>query len=479
MARTNLYIVFLVCFHLLSNPVHAAPWNLTSAVSVTEAYSQSTTFANNKSDSDIRTQINPNFQLSKTGTRFLLSGGYGLRQDIITDEETRYSTAHSFNVASTLEALRERLFFRASSSLAQVADDPFQAITLNNYFEDVERHDSWSNLFGATARQRLGMLATFEVNGDYHYSKQSSINLGSTSTLGESARLMSGPSFRRIPWYVSYNRRQTGYGLEVEHASTIETIGGNGSVIVNRTLSLGLSGGYDRLSTRQSLARRPSGYYLMGNIRVTPSVRTSMDVGYGKRYKSDNYTASLSHKSRKSTWSAMYNQSLGTRDIIDFESRTATFADSSGNIIINPATNQAFSVNFLIPVLKDELVLSRTGQGAVDYKLKKLTAKSAAYYTRREYLVTLQTDTTIGGNVGVTWTASRRATMNMSADLTRLAISSANRRDYLGSLLVGANFNAGKNANLSLDYRYSRRMSSEHAADGDTNRITARFSANF
>lgn len=479
MARSSRYIFFFMYIYVLSHPVLAAPLTLTSAVSVSEAYSQSTTFADNKTESSVRTQINPNFQLSKSGSRFSLSGGYGMRQDIITDEQTRYSTAHIFNGASTLEALREHLFFRASSSLTQVADDPFQAISLNNYFEDVERHDVWSSIFGVMAQQRLGMLANFELNGDYHYTKQSSLFLSSSSTLSERARLSAGPTFRRMPWFVSYERRRTGYGLEIENASTIETVGGSGSIIVNRMLSFSLSGGYDRISTNQSLARRPTGYYLMGNVRFTPSVRTSMDVGYGKRYSTDVYTANLMHRSRKSTWAASYNHSLGTRATIDLETRTATFVNSSGNVIIDPRTNQAFSINLLIPVLKDEFVLSRTGQGSVQYNLKKLTVNGVAYYTRREYLTTLQHDTYIGGNVGATWKASRRGSFNVGSDLTRMSISSVNRRDYLGSLVLGANYNAGKHATASLDYRYSRRLSSEHTVDGDTNRITARISANF
>ncbi|MGH8628636.1 MAG: TIGR03016 family PEP-CTERM system-associated outer membrane protein, partial [Gammaproteobacteria bacterium] len=212
-----------------------------------------------------------------------------------------------------------------------------------------------------------------------------------------------------------------------------------------------------------------------------PSRNTQLAAFYGDRFFGSTWGMDLTHRSRRTTWSASYGEELEqTRNLLLDRSLFA-LADTPQELITNPiATDQVeeeelvqFSGN--LPTFSNEVFLDKTFTAGVDIDFRRMTLSLRGFNTTREFQQSGAEEDQFGALAVLNRQLSRATTATVSLDWERIDFNDpSDRQDETGDFRIGILHQFGRYMSGIIDYRFLDRSSSEEESEFTENRIMGR-----
>lgn len=419
--RSRLALLPLAAGLAAAFPVHAA-WDFTPLAAARVTYSDNVALAqDDRAQSGMVLQLTPGFQLLNRSQRFDFSLDYALNLYEYSGGRRSGAQRHSQDLNSRLKArlVEDLLYMDAQAGIHQQATSAFGPQQSNNDYVRTNRNEVRSYRVSPYLVHRFGAFANGELR--YSHDTVSTDNVGMRNSDGNtiSARLSSGPTFRRFGWDASAMRSVieeelpvTGGGTRGQSTSS-KAANLNLRYTATQQLNIGMFGGYDDYDY-SGLGGAQSGAAYGANVTWTPSARTSLQASAGHRFYGPSYSLALQHRSRGTVWNIVYSDSVSsTRSqfLLPQAISTATMLDNLFRAqipdpLVRAAAVQAYiqsaglppalatSVNFL----SNRYSLQKQLNASVAWQLARTTSLFSVFKTRREMLSSQQVDSALLGS---------------------------------------------------------------------------------
>ncbi len=481
--QCHMFEILALTAVLLSGTVYSADWTRSAGITVSTVFTDNVGLKENNQESDIIPTFAPYWSIRGKGGR--------VNFDMVGTSELKDvgggNQANNFSYQAHADAeLIERIFFiDADATAARNAIDPLSASGSDNLNETTNATQTYSTKISPYVKGRVKTFANFEARYTYNYVTSEEIDNGDTRSRDFSVSLDSGPKFGDVIWGIKASDRTTDSqsGNSTDKSSVNLNLGYqinrrwqvNGLVGREKTdfVSNGDNGGVN---------------WEIGTI-WTPSVRTTVDVGYGRRFSGPTGHLDLSHRSRRSLITASYSQEvtdsselLSTQILFDNENYEGRYIDPftrkyytldkntnnyvpySEALLINNITNNAQFLN-------DAFSMTYTLQG------KRTTLSVNGRYTKNT-----AGDASETTGVGLGMTATRKITGLLSANaglsLNRQETDAGSKSD-LWNLNFGLSQKLGKKSYLNLNFAHAKRESDVAGDSYDENRVSLSLSHDF
>ncbi|MBB5018878.1 uncharacterized protein (PEP-CTERM system associated) [Chitinivorax tropicus] len=288
----------------------AADWDLTLRLPASLGYSDNVDLAGSQGvrKTDWFTRVAPGFSAVANGARLKLNTSYAYSYEHHQNERQGKSGNHQLSSNASLELIDNWLTLIGSASISQAARDSTSAIGLTNTNKEDVR--SWS--LGPTIRQRFGR--DFTMNGSVIRSGvRSGTQSGARAMDGDGTRadlsLASALGFNNVNWLMNLQDNRFDY------TSRADIHEQRGSVRTTLTMSSMFqpyaTWGYEKQKDDLARSQSSNKYWNVGAIWL-PTVRTSLDANFGRRFFGSTSAISFNHRTRATTWRLSYVKDLTT-----------------------------------------------------------------------------------------------------------------------------------------------------------------------
>jgi len=294
---------------------------------------------------------------------------------------------------------------------------------------------------------------------------------------GVSFNLDSGRRFTQVPWNVTGEYRRVRYdeqggpldfGRDNQFRTTLATVGYQ----LSRKWRPNLYVGYDN-NDFATLQNEPKGAIYGAGVTWTPNPRTELDLAYGHRFFGNNWYMTFNHKQRRSVFRANLTHDIQTSRDETLNRRTFQPDDPFGNPVIDPITGQPIELIDDTPTLSTQAyVLSRFDLGYNLLLNRRDTVGLSAYYTIRDYQVTLREELRRGINASWSHGLSANTNANLRLWWEKFRLASDVSDDTTWRISLGVTHRLTKRTSLSLDLRHLERDSATPLLDYTENRVT-------
>jgi uncharacterized protein (PEP-CTERM system associated) len=453
-------------------------WSFSPRVSISQTYTDNVRLSPAGDErEDFITQANTGFTASRQGARAQARLGYNLQSLAYWEDDRRNRTFHQFLGDGRVELLPQRFFVESAATYRQRTTSLTDLAT-DNLTADAELTDVFTFRVSPTYVQRLGDAATGVLN--YGYERvdyiDSSVSSLSSETNRMSARLNSGPAFRRVGWSLSFQRTETEY--DDGSSVTFQVAEALGRLNVTNRFSVFAAGGEEDNDFEQDPTRaRPDGTFWRAGATWQPGSRTSMEAFYGERYFGKTYGGSFSHRFRNSRVAMSYTEAPTTVNRMDFLAEIDFLRDEFGNIIFE--NGQPVIIIGLVPNLQSGVYLARRFTSSFTGSRPKTDWGIRVFDEQREFEVTDERERVQGVTGNIAWRMAPRTRLLLNASVQERTFSITDREDLYYIFGAGVSRELSPNTSALLDYRYLQRDSNLPNADYRENRVTATFRAAF
>lgn len=483
----------LIVFLLATRTVNAGDWEIEPRLTVAESFSDNVNLDESNEDSDFITEVIPGISVHGRGGRVVADLDYEMQNVFFLDNSDENTIFHQLEADATAEMSKNFFFVDAASALGQATIDSEGSLSTGNLNTAGNRTDFVTYSISPYITPHFGGYA----DGVFRYRYgQVKYDEGASDAEENSfdARLVSGRNFVPLSWNANYTIED----LNRDDATDEEFENGdlNARYRLNDEFSLVAQGGYadNDFNTIETIENgsywavggfwQPSRYYslqaLAGNNLETATVglypirRTALSVTYRDRDVGLNngpvWTGSLTHRTRRTTWSADYVEDTTTEQQSRLQN-SLVFLDPSGNLIIIP--------EFIS--LTDEVIERKRGTGTFQMDTGRSKVRVSVFDERRRFLTSLTDDRSRG--VSGSW--DRRLAPRTNTILTGSYQLLADRdvasdlEDVFLFIQAELVHRLGNRIDGTLLYRFTRRDSNDNARDYDENSIAARLTAYF
>ena len=306
----------------------------------------------------------------------------------------------------------------------------------------------------------------------------SSISNSTNNTL--SAGLASGSAFGRFSWGLNYSQQHANY-QDRSNVTLTTTSASLGYLLTPRMRLTGTVGNEsNQFATNTGTA--PGGTFWNTTASWSPSVRTSIDLGYGHHYYGNAWNFAFKTRGPHSTWTADYSEGLNTSN------------NQSASGVLG-ATSTQLPVAYNQNILTNQVFLSKRFNTAFTWTKGKSDFSLSAFHSRQttqidgttSTLLTVGSSTLINQNdiflltnnvnqVGVNgawnWKFNPRISSNVSLGVIRSSYSDLNRTDTTSTVQLGLNRQFSSDLTGSVSLRHQARSSDQNASDFTENSLS-------
>lgn len=396
--------IILFCFSLYSDAVIAKNWSIEPVISGQETYIDNITLAPSGSEQgDFITSITPGLRLKRKGRRLDLELYYSLQFLRYMDNSENDDYFKNLNINSQSEIIDEHLFvdFYLKSSPQNTSNTGRTAtdnLSVTNDRSDVLTYEiapRWEQKFGNFSSVDLQYKRN-EIDSDTLF--------GSTSNKLEFS-LSSGPRFTRFLWDIIFENQK----IDNDNGSSTRftTLRGELRYLITRKIALKFSLGKD--SNDFSSGGSVNGSLWSIGAVWKPSTRTSFEATVGERFYGSDIFVELSHKTRRTRWSATFTQTPSTTRATILEQQVFNLFDSFGDPIIDPVIGEQVTLNVNVPVQTTEVLIRSRFSGNVNYTLRKNIFDFSVYREEQDFQVTGDQNEFMGAKATWTWNIGKRS----------------------------------------------------------------------
>lgn len=457
----------------LSSMATAADWKFTAGVGATETYTDNValTSSNNK-QSDFITSITPTIGVKKEGARLKVDAQYSLQNLFYAQDSTRNNLYHHLNAHANAELLEQEIFLDAAASITQAAISPLGAsgtdnVNATNNITNVRTFSLspyWLHRFGTTAALNVRDTVSSINNGT------STISNSTNNTF--SAGLASGSAFGRVSWGLNYSQQHASY-QDRSNVTLTTTSASLGYLLTSRMRLTGTVGNEsNQFDTNTGTA--PGGAFWNTTASWSPSVRTSIDLGYGHHYYGNAWNFAFKTRGPHSTWTADYNEGLNTSN-----NQFATSALGATSAQLPVALNQNILTNQVFLSKRFSTTFTWT-KGKSDFSLSAFHSRqttqsdgnTSTLINRNDIFLLTNNVNQVGVNGAWNWKFNPRISSNVSLGVTRNSYSDLNRTDTTSTFQLGLNRQFSSDLNGSVSLRHQARSSDQNASDFTENSLS-------
>ena len=357
--------------------VRAADWTTTTGLSVTERYTDNVELVDKGKESELVTVVAPNLTLKGVGGKLKVDLTAALEYNDAGGSGDSVNPRFSGN--SNAELVDDRLFFDARASAVQNRIDPFRPAGFDNLsrsrpadgrgLRDGNTSTTYSYVlnpylrghFKDFANMRLGYTFDDQLNS----SNTRDDPLSSGGDLSDSSRqavdfnLDSGTDFALLSWGVAANYSKTDYD------GSSDTGQSSDSELMSTDLRLGY-----RVSRKWQLrASVGKEWNDFNSVRSdvdgtrwdfgtvwTPNKRTSVNVGYGKRFFGGFPTLDVSYRRKRNVLTASYSKVLTDARTLRLQQIVFEDTDPFGNPV-DPITGEPIPVSLVFVLPTDSQIV--------------------------------------------------------------------------------------------------------------------------
>ena len=314
-------VLALSVSYLATNPAYSGEWQFIPRIEVAESYDDNIRLAEEgKEQSDYVTEVSPGFSFNGKGKRASLALDYRMQNIYYQKNSDSDDTYHNFSMNSNVEFIREKLFLDASATYTQreVNDDSASS------FDNASITDNRSDVVTYTVRpyyiQTFSQSAVMRIEHTYQEIDNKNDELSNADTITNTSvfNLRSGPSFDTFRWQITHREQVTDYedNPDIEHRdSKLDT-----QYHLGKTFYLIAIYGYEKFNYDVAPGKhKPEGEYWEAGIGWIPSLRTSLEMTGGEHYYGNTKRFNFSHRTRLTTWSARYSETVSTTSRLNAE----------------------------------------------------------------------------------------------------------------------------------------------------------------
>jgi hypothetical protein len=283
--------------------------------------------------------------------------------------------------------------------------------------------------------------------------------------------LGSGPVFSPLTWSLQGDYSKTEYtdtpGRPTDNNSELKSAQMNFGYQINRTWQInGFYGNEwnDFVSSRDDI----DGSFWGAGLHWTPNARTSVDVGTGDRFFGNTPWLRISHRHKRSVFSADYEKTLTYSRDIRTQNSGGDFgqAGNSTNLSNSPILDERFTLAYSFAGRRSSLSINASYSDQTQEEGGDLNAPTLALSESTFKNVSLSISRPLSRKVslsgGVGW--QEQEPNGESSELIN--------KSETWTATLRAQRPLGQNANLSLDYQYTDRQSDSTFNQYQENRIT-------
>jgi uncharacterized protein (PEP-CTERM system associated) len=455
------------------DPAPAAQWRIQPRVTVDETWSDNVNLSGSNAQHDFITQVTPGVVVRGQGGRVTLDLDYqlGLVHYARGNGSRRFD--HRLQADGTAELLKQRFFvdFSSTAGLVNTSSTGVQAVDAVSAGGNTESFYTYSvnpylvHHFGRYADGRVGVEHARVSNSD---SASSTIN-------GVSVSFTSGRVFTTLPWTldagITRTSNSTGNDAETRY------LDGSVTYAFTRRYRVRLNAGYED-NDLVGVGGDASGLTWRVTGIWTPTPRTDVEVGYGKRYFGNSFSVDASHRSRRALFTARYSEESTTSAARQLESRLVAFEDPFGNALQTPGL-EPLSVETNTVTISDQTLISRRFGGDVALQLRRGSALVGIFHDSRDIGTGQGSETVYGADGRWTHSLSRQTSASLTGNWQRSDYDSPSRRDTLWRLGLSLTHQIHRDVTGTIGYSRLDNSSTLSSNDYSENRVNARVSVLF
>ena len=474
----NKIIRYFVAVSLVGLPgtALAAQWRVSSGVGVSERYSDNDNLSATDKKDKFVTVVSPDISLEG-------SGGGRIDYDVLAalthheSSDGEDSTNPRLNGNANAELVDRILFFDASSTINQNRVDPFRSTGDDDVSRS--RSDNVTTTYSYTLSPylvgRINSFADMELRYSYDEQWNSDSDVSDSSRQAVSFHLNSGQDFKAFDWGLVGNYSKTDDdddgNTNQNDDDKFSSADFNVGYRVNRKLRLRGSIGREWNDFESVRSEDTDGERWDAGLVWTPNKRTTVNIGYGERFFGDVPTVDISHRWKKSVFTASYTKDL--TEARDLRNEQSIYdEDVFGNPIDPTSNDPAFVTDNEGAVVDERISFSWSRQG------RRTTLTWRGDHSTQEPQDTLAEEVFISSSIEL----SRRLTSKLSFDTSVDWESQENELDEefeTWRFNMGLSRPLGSKSNVSLRYTYTDR-DSDLLDDGyEENRVILNYRINF
>ncbi len=416
-------LLFLALSTLLPAAAAARDWEWTPRLSLAERYSDNVYLRpKGLEQSDWITEVSPGLSVRRAGRKLKVDADYSLTGYLYADDTDRSRVRHNLNGQAQAELLEDWFYLDASARASQELIDYVSGIGLGDAVGIQNTRQTYGFTVSPYLKHRFGSDATVELRlrRDQYYASGGSGRDGSANQYSFAAQ--SGSNFFPLSWNLSYSRRETDY------QSLADTDSEQGAAYARLQLRQGFGltaqaglqkGNFPGASNRirdfsyyglglyYTPGRRifgelaynwsDSGDFVSGSVTFQPTLRTTLTASSTQRNFGRSHALNLNHRTRKSTWGLVYQESLTSYDQRFFsrldvwlcpapEGLTLSPSDPTRCRVLNEVELRAlFGGLILVPVDVNQTFVNKQWTGLFSYQLRRATVSLSLFDTRQQY----------------------------------------------------------------------------------------------
>lgn len=440
-------------------PVGAGDWRITPGLTVGEVYTDNVSLApSEEKRSEFVTTVIPSLAVRGLGARIALGFNYNLEL-LYRARDERTDTNHQLAGDARTEVVRDWLYLDATTTFSQA-----NLVDITSGADNITDTPDRTDVLTYGLKPFISHRFTDLANVDIGYAFQGVDNQRSFDSISQNvtAQIRSGTRFLRLPWVVTYDWQKIDPS-EGEQAQ-FQRIQGRLGYRLTDQLGVFGAGGYednDFTTTRSET----SGFTWQAGAFWQPSRRTSLEGSYGERPFGGTYAIDFSYRQRRLVWQAGYDE--------DFTTVTQAELERQFFLIEQPVTVQPGLAQVPLPSLtQDTVFLRKRFESSLAYVLRRGSIGIALFDERREFELTGEEQTVLGGEAALQRQLSRRMGLTLSGLAARTHFPEDGHEDILWSITARLARQFGRNVAGAVEYRRQERESDLPTNDYTENRVT-------
>lgn len=495
---------------LQAPPAAAANWNIEPRLRATEDFSDNIGLDDDAGKrSDMVTTVTPGVRVTGTGSRLVLSADYQVGKRYYQKSNTPGGLDHRLVGTARSELVQDALFLDGRASYTQQNIDQLGAANRDNVNNGGNRQDVYTYALTPTFRHHFGGYADTEVSYSHEHLKTDTT---SSSTDIDTARFRvgSGRYFSNLSWSLDYSSQDN--RTDRRGDTSLDALTAQVAYNFTRQYGAWVSLGRDKNDFPNRNQGSIDGNRWLAGLTWTPSPRTRLKIGAGRRYDQPVQSLDFSHRARRLLFGANYSvqhttsQAILLNDIF-LQGRQvwemlgvtgfAQPVDGDGNpvpgtlpiAVPGPVSDPGFAyipldspeaeplydaarIWVLQPEITDEIIESKRFAGSVRYTGKTTTGLFSIFQNKRQYQLTQREEDVLGFNFNIRRRLSPLSSASLFGDWQQADYTTQRREDEIWSLGVSANKRLSEYLSLDAQIRHNVRDSSTAANSSTENRAT-------
>ncbi len=471
--RLRILAVFAVLLGT-TPPVQGGDWDIEPGLRLSETWTDNVALSAQDPQDEWITEIAPSIRVSGEGRRAQVELGYRLQHLLHVNESERDRTNHQLDADSTVELVRERLFFDAGATQSLDSGGPGRAAPASTLLAPGQRNTVTTWSAGPRLQYRLGRVAALEAEYQRDHVDFGSRARGDSDSDLAAVGLASGPLFTRWGWALDYSRREESGEAQAGliEDTKLERLRGELSLRASAATQLFVAGGTEDNEFETAEAGDPvDGDFWEAGIRWNPRRTISLVAAAGERFFGDTARASLSLRGSALSLQLDVSEDIVTTPQLQLERSTVLLRDEEGNIVIGPG-GQPVTVVIDVPTVRDDVILQQRAGARLRWERGYTEATLAFLATDREFQREGISEEARQVNLEGRWSRLRATTITAGVSLREQEFAGLAREDDTVTLRLEARRRLTATADALIEFENVSRDSTESGAEYDSNRVT-------